>query len=578
MIHLAITENYLICAKWRSVDGKNYLSTLAHEAFSESLLKSDRTVSDIVSDIDSVIQLVRKEIAFEGEKVFVSIPDEFCHSALVPLDKEMTENDGWEFAKWTINQRWPENGDFEYFGRYFDINDRTVFAIRLSRAFADPLKIAIQELSCDTIWMGTESSAFFGLNPKRGSTVIYPMKSGYRYYTYSPNSFHSGTARHYDNSWLITPHNGSSLIKDIFKGQIFILGALSSRRKKHFGSKRIVQLSTLSGFIIEGNVFPKNLKNEDQDKLFVLTPVANGLITGTALNFFNQPGFQKYIFAEPETSLPIKNLDNKLEDKSIIENKIKVRKKIKSSKKKGNFKKNLLYLFFFFVITLVIIREYLPDWYSKIKNYISIEVQKNKNTIELLPVEAKSIATSKVSPLDLRLLDSQSLIFTAKSFFNMFSTDQISSFSIDKNKVDIEYISSKDSKLVKDSMGDILNYSLRQVSGKESFLHGYLISYPKIDLIPIREISTFDSLKVFASSLNPSIFKSLEPINLGAYIKTPLIVKIDSYSNTRIFLDHLELNSSNIFLEKLTYEIFNSSIGKSSVFFISVYDSISLNK
>ena len=336
MIHLAITKSHLICANWEKVDKQNFLNFVSYQPFNEPLIGVDRSESDIVSDINNALQVIRNDIGFEGQSVYVSIPDEFCNSSCVPLDFEMTIIDAWEFAKWTINQRWPKKGEFEFFGRYFNSYESKVFAIRVSRAFADPLKIAIQELGCQVEWMGTESSAFFGLSPKVGASIFYPNKGGYRYFSYSQDSFDSGYAKFEQGSWVIISQNGSISIKDVFKRKILILGNLSSKRKNQFGGREITQLSALSGFIVKGNIFSKNLKQKELEKLYVLTPIASGSPKGSALNFLDSPGLQSYA-VDPSTleKNPRINKDKK-------ELRIKKSRSIKST--------NPIVFFFFFVI------------------------------------------------------------------------------------------------------------------------------------------------------------------------------------------------------------------------------------
>ena len=59
-------------------------------------------------------------------------------------------------------------------------------------------------------------------------------------------------------------------------------------------------MAALSGFILEGVAFPRNLDQEDQEKLHVLTPIANGKLKGVVINFFDGPGFQEYTFGNLE--------------------------------------------------------------------------------------------------------------------------------------------------------------------------------------------------------------------------------------------------------------------------------------
>ena len=148
----------MFCAQWTDNDGKHLLSNLAYKPLQKSITDSNRTVNEIVSDINGTLQLIRENISFEGERVYVSVPDSYCNTALVSMDKDMTENDGWEFAKWTIDQRWPIVESVEYFGRAFSEKSNCVYAIRVPTTFREPLKLAIQEVGAETAWMGTELS------------------------------------------------------------------------------------------------------------------------------------------------------------------------------------------------------------------------------------------------------------------------------------------------------------------------------------------------------------------------------------------------------------------------------------
>ena len=339
MIHLAITKSHLICANWEKEDKQNFLNFVSYQPFNEPLIGVDRSESDILSDINNALQVIRNDIGFEGQSVYVSIPDEFCNSSSVALDFEMTVIDAWEFAKWTINQRWPRNGEFEFFGRYFNSYESKVFAIRVSRAFANPLKIAIQELGCQVEWMGTESSAFFGLSPKVGASIFYPNKTGYRYFSYSQDSFDLGYAKFEKGSWVIISQNGSISINDVFDRKILILGNLSSKRKNQFGGKKITQVSALSGFVIKGNIFSKNLKQKDLERLYVLTPIANGSPRGSAINFLDSPGLHSY-----------KVNSSTLEESPLINKDTKELRIKKSRSKKST---NPMVYFFFFVIAVL---------------------------------------------------------------------------------------------------------------------------------------------------------------------------------------------------------------------------------
>ena len=322
---------------------------MAYKPLQKSITDPNRTINEIVSDINGTLQLIRENISFEGQRVYVTVPDSYCNTALVSIDKDMTDNDGWEFAKWTIDQRWPIVESVEYFGRTFSEKSNSVYAIRVPTAFREPLKLAIQEVGADTTWMGTESSVFFALNPNIGNTVFNVDKNGYTYYSYTKNNFQSGFARYYKNEWKIDSFNGSSSAKNAFKGMLISAGKLSYRRKQHFNDLRIKQLEALSGVDVEANIIPKDV---NENSLLVLTALIKGTIDGVAINFFDQPGLQEYQHVKEKIS----DLTNK--DDSEIE---PLPQKPNFQKKERKFLQFFLYLFFFSVIASVLTFNTKPE-------------------------------------------------------------------------------------------------------------------------------------------------------------------------------------------------------------------------
>ena len=81
----------------------------------------------------------------------------------------MSEADSWELSKWTIGQRFIKEDDSsdEFFGKAFSENRKNIFSLKVSSVLTERLKISIQELGGNPVWMGTESSAFYGLNRSR---------------------------------------------------------------------------------------------------------------------------------------------------------------------------------------------------------------------------------------------------------------------------------------------------------------------------------------------------------------------------------------------------------------------------
>ena len=54
--------------------------------------------------------------------------------------------------------------------------------------------------------------------------------------------------------------------------------------------------------------------------------------------------------------------------------------------------------------------------------------------------------------------------------------------SVSSGRLNIEFVGPKTQTIPIDFIGDILNYSLRQVNGEDKFKHGFLVNYKQTDI------------------------------------------------------------------------------------------------
>ena len=575
----------MFCAQWTDNNGKSILSNMAYKPLQKSITDPNRTVNEIVSDINGTLQLIRENISFEGQRVYVTVPDSYCNTALVSIDKDMTDNDGWEFAKWTIDQRWPIVESVEYFGRTFSEKSNSVYAIRVPTAFREPLKLAIQEVGADTTWMGTESSVFFALNPNIGNTVFNVDKNGYTYYSYTKNNFQSGFARYYKNEWKIDSFNGSSSAKNAFKGMLISAGKLSYRRKQHFNDLRIKQLEALSGVDVEANIIPKDV---NENSLLVLTALIKGTIDGVAINFFDQPGLQEYQHVKEKIS----DLTNK--DDSEIE---PLPQKPNVQKKERKFLQFFLYLFFFSVIASVLTFNTKPELLDNLLASTKIKTSQmfndlsdsilsyfNSSSDEFEDLIVEPINSTTEAPIvdtnnsletkhPTYLIRSQSLIASINSTFSLTQDQNLLLLSASSGRLNVEFVAPKTQTIPVDSIGDILNYSLRQVNGEDQFKHGFLVNYNETNIENNSYSNiTLAKLESFVNELDDSFIKSLDPIDEQTNKRVPVIVRIQDDDNINKMLEYLSQYGSNVSLDKFVYKKLIDDTQQAAVYYIAIYD------
>ena len=587
MIYLGINDNHLLCAQWVNEDGKSLLTSVTKKPFQKSIFDSSRTENEIISDINGTLHLIREEISFGGEKVYVTVPDSYCNSALVSFDNDMTENDGWEFAKWTVDQRWPTDEPVEYFGRSFVNTSNDIYAIRVPTTFTEPLKLAIQELGADTTWMGTESSVFFGLNPNLGNTVFFVKDNGYRYFSYTIKLFQDGFARFYKNDWKLDALNGATSSKDVFKGALVTAGKLSYRRKKHFEDLRTTNFESLSNINVEADIVPKSIS---EFSLLVLSAVIKGSVVGVAINFFDLPGIQEYRYSKD------KDLEKSTKGKSA-------RKKIKkrSKSKDRNFLKFMLYIFFFSMIGSVVVYDQKPELFSNLLHLAkdkTSQVFHNLSSKVFSPVENSSPLSDDVKSLDSQenivstisseftdpsdeivpdfLINSRSLISSVINTLNLYEDYNLLLLSGSGGRIDLEFLGKKSLIVPVDSIGDVLNYSLRQVSGEDQYKHGFLVKYSAVSISNESNSKVnIDNLKSLTSNMKKVLLKTLPPIFDSSYKRTPVILRVEGFDNIMKILNYLSTNGgSNTTLDKFVFKTFENNLDPSAFYYIAINDEL----
>ena len=92
--------------------------------------------------------------------------------------------------------------------------------------------------------------------------------------------------------------------------------------------------------------------------------------------------------------------------------------------------------------------------------------------------------------------------------------------------MDLELVGDKTMDAPIDSLGDVLNYSLRQVGTDSLFKHGYLVNYSIINKPLNHSNIEIEALKSMVSNIEFSFIKVLEPIEREGQVQTPIIVKI----------------------------------------------------
>ena len=150
-------------------------------------------------------------------------------------------------------------------------------------------------------------------------------------------------------------------------------------------------------------------------------------------------------------------------------------------------------------------------------------------------------------------------MYSLYSLTSAIASDQIIKFEGGKGKIDVTLTGSKNSQFSVDTIGNILNYSLRQIEGKDLYEFGYLIQYEPYlndNLNPNDYVSLNELRDKFETIIGLDV-RMLDPYSLNALEETPIIITSDNVSAINDALAYMLSSGSNLVLNKATMNISN---------------------
>jgi len=252
------------------------------------------------------------------------------------------------------------------------------------------------------------------------------------------------------------------------------------------------------------------------------------------------------------------------------------KKKLRSKKKKIKKDRNLLqpalYIFFFTVLSIMLTYDQKPELFDFVyfKNVNQKSGILNAPDSGIVPIAVQKDEPPK-SKIPKFVIDSQSLISVASRTLQMTGSRHITLLSIGGGRMDLELVGDKTMDAPIDSLGDVLNYSLRQVGTDSLFKHGYLVNYSIINKPLNHSNIEIEALKSMVSNIEFSFIKVLEPIEREGQVQTPIIVKISGVDHINDILLKLSVSGGNLALEKFVYISESENINQSAIFYISLF-------
>ena len=248
----------------------------------------------------------------------------------------------------------------------------------------------------------------------------------------------------------------------------------------------------------------------------------------------------------------------------------KKRKKL-SKKRKSSFQQFFAYMFFFGALSAVIFREQLPFIYEKVESEVRLFLYPPTPDIvtdEKYPTNPRSENNyfNQVS-----FVRSQSLVFSVFTMTSLFDNEKILKLNASNGKMDIVLTGPKNTLFPVDTLGSILNYSLRQVEGKDLYEFGYLVQYhPYLnEFLKPDNYTTMEELRDYLDKFIDLDIKKLDSFSRNAIEHTPIIISTANMNSYKDILGYMLSNGSNLVLEKSVISYSSTSNSNTSRLYIT---------
>jgi len=555
VIYFAITNTHLLCLQWAKIeDGETLLTKIAYKPFQHPLNHIWDNKSEFISVFSAALHQVKEDINPVGQNVILTLPDDWCRTAAVNLDSDMTDIDGWKLALWTLKQRWDMKENKSY-GRYFRGNPNSIFALFLVHDFIEPIKLIFAELGIRLSWIGTESSIFFGLAPQEGCTILIPSGSTYKYFTYTLNNFGSGKARFVKDTWVTSSTVGLAPAPGLKSGKLMVAGALSDKRKLHFKDHKPLIIKSLSAFNTEGVSVPGQIPEYLQ---CVSNAVINGMASEVSLNFLAASGLQRYNYVAP-----ISDIIPETPKKPA-----KVKKIIRPAKKKRKPSQNLIYIA---VISALLFIVYFKNYFISFPKFLDADpVFPAQTIIAADTLEKEIIYDSIISDYfnkSQMIADQMSLIL------NSSLLQKITFISTSSNIIRIDLVGSQAMDNNFERVGEVTSYELTEIDCCGGYKHGYNIDSNLRQFQYNHKWINMEELNgLFINNSEYIVVEKLAARALRKYNQHPLKVRVKTTNRIIQTLASLKHAGDNVALEKFIYYSNPENAVPEAIFYLSLLE------
>ena len=528
MVALVLSDTFLLTASWDDNDGDKVVSGVLQIPFTESISSLLHDESELNAVLASALRQAKEANPFEGQKIYVGLPDAFVEHSIVPVEKDLSNNDHLNYIQWLESQKGRSEKHSVYlFGQVYFPSEHSIHVCSISRALVRTLKLSISELGGSPYWLGPVSSLYLDGSGMSEAAMIHRRGNKYSFMKVQNNIFGMGTITfsggvakvasttdESDEMTLAALGLEKSELDDI---PIFCPQKLG-RQAKSAWELSDFRMSTPFENIVVDDVNTQKLPYYEAN---ILTQLINSIGLEHSFNLFGEPGITEFFFTQviPEDDA-LENDGEVVEETTIEEEKkeVIIDQEQKPQSLMGLSLAILLIVGAFIGFNYLKLQDQLNNPFFGLNKDFVITRSGIDDSTSIKPPD-------KFPPVDL-IKQSRAISSSIISLFTETDLNRYNALTITKSFLSLEYLSGVNPNIENILGVEPTSFSV-EATGKDStiFLWYYSFELPILEATPAPgELSKIDLMVQMDTTLTDYSLKYFEQVFTKNQIYGPLLV------------------------------------------------------
>ena len=528
MVALVLSDTFLLTASWDDNDGDKVVSGVLQIPFTESISSLLHDESELNAVLASALRQAKEANPFEGQKIYVGLPDAFVEHSIVPVEKDLSNNDHLNYIEWLESQKGRSEKHSVYlFGQVYFPSEHSIHVCSISRALVRTLKLSISELGGSPYWLGPVSSLYLDGSGMSEAAMIHRRGNKYSFMKVQNNIFGMGTITfsggvakvasttdESDEMTLAALGLEKSELDDI---PIFCPQKLG-RQAKSAWELSDFRMSTPFENIVVDDVNTQKLPYYEAN---ILTQLINSIGLEHSFNLFGEPGITEFFFTQVIPEDDALENDGEVVEETTIEEERKeviIDQEQKPQSLMGLSLAILLIVGAFIGFNYLKLQDQLNNPFFGLNKDFVITRSGIDDSTSIKPPD-------KFPPVDL-IKQSRAISSSIISLFTETDLNRYNALTITKSFLSLEYLSGVNPNIENILGIEPTSFSV-EATGKDStiFLWYYSFELPMLEATPAPgELSKIDLMVQMDTTLTDYSLKYFEQVFTKNQIYGPLLV------------------------------------------------------